>query len=176
MKENKRRCSERLKLRNVRKNQEVENKNEENNDIKRAVQEALRDLHRTKDANNPLKHRAHVCIVCDAFIIGTESINSLKTRDLKVHRQRLGVEEYRKYYGEEALHPDLEKQYSVKGLEGMLLSPRARQDASGFSCCACCFSAMRPTLALKNPPKFSIANGFATGCLPERIRYTKKWC
>ena len=56
LKENKRRCSERLKLRNVRKNQEVKDENEENDDIKHAVQEALRDLHRTKEANNPRKH------------------------------------------------------------------------------------------------------------------------
>ena len=161
-------------MRNFRNHQEVKDDDEENDDIQRAIQEGLRDLHCTKDANNSLKHRVHVCIICDAVIIGTESINSLKSRDLKVHRQRLGVEEYRKYYGEEALHQDLEKQYSVKGFEGMLLSPRARHDASGFPCCACCFSAMRPTLALKNPPKFSIANGFATGCVPERIRYTKK--
>ena len=174
LEKNKRRCSERLRLRNFRNHQEVKDDDEEDDDIQRALQEGLRELHRTKDANNPLKHRVHVCIICDALIIGTESINSLKRTDLKVHRQRLGVEGYRKYYGEESLHPDLEKQYSVKGFEGMLLSPRARHDASGFPCCTCCFGAMRPTLALKNPPKFAIANGFATGCVPERIRYTKK--
>ena len=98
----------------------------------------------------------------------------MKRNDLKVHRKRLGVEEYRNFHGKDALHPDLKKQYSVKGFEGMLLSPRAKHDVSGFPCCTCCFSAMRPTMALKNPPKFSVANGFPTGCIPERISYREK--
>ena len=150
------------------------NKDDDKDHIQSAMKEGLEELHRTKDDDNPLRHRVHVCIVCDAVIIGTGSINRLKRNDLKVHRKRLGVEEYRNFHGKDALHPDLEKQYSVKGFEGMLLSPRARHDVSGFPCCTCCFSAMRPTMALKNPPKFSVANGFATGCIPERISYRKK--
>ena len=173
---NERWCSDRLRKKTARNEatKMVLNNDDENYHIQNAMKEGLEELHCTKHDNNPLKHRVHVCIVCDAVIIGTESINRLKQQHLKAHRERLGVKEYRKYHGKDALHPELEKQYSVKGLEGMILSPRARHDVSGFPCCTCCFSAMRPSMALKDPPKFLLANGFATGSIPKRISYMKK--
>ena len=42
------------------------------NVIDRATKEAKQFLHRTQDPENPPKHRAIVCIICDRFIIGTE--------------------------------------------------------------------------------------------------------
>ena len=41
-----------------------------------AMKEARRFLHRTQDPAKPHKHRATVCIICDRFIIGTETTES----------------------------------------------------------------------------------------------------
>ena len=51
--------------------------------VQSAMREGLEELHRTKHDNNPLRHRVHVCIVCDAVIIGTENINRLKKTGLE---------------------------------------------------------------------------------------------
>ena len=138
------------------------------------MQGALETLHRTKDDRTPLKHRVHVCIVCDSVILGTEAVNRLKPHHLKVHRECLGVEEHRKFFGEDGLHPELERQYSVDGFPGMILSPRSRNDPLGYPCCTCCFGTMRPSMAEANPPKFSLANFYATGSIPRRISYKTK--
>ncbi len=48
------------------------------NVINHSMKESLKYLHRTKDPENPLKHRAIVCIICDRFImIGIEAIHKL---------------------------------------------------------------------------------------------------
>jgi hypothetical protein len=39
--------------------------------------EALKFLHRTQNAENPHKHKSIVCVNCDRFIIGTETIHYL---------------------------------------------------------------------------------------------------
>jgi hypothetical protein len=54
------------------------------NVIDPATKEAKQLLHRTQDPKNPHKHGATVCIICDHFIIGTESIHKL-TKETLVH-------------------------------------------------------------------------------------------
>ena len=68
-------------------------------------------------------HKAPVCIVCDHFIIGVETICKLRPDQLLKHKHRISVESYEKHY-KMKLPTELVKQYEVEGLEGMLLSPR----------------------------------------------------
>ena len=67
------------------------------NVIDRAKKEAKQFLHRTRDPANPHKHRATVCIICDCFIIGKETIHKLTKEDIGAHSERLGVKGYDEY-------------------------------------------------------------------------------
>jgi hypothetical protein len=77
---------------------------EEHNDgmtnvINWSMKEATKILHRTQDtANTPHKHRVIVCIICNHFIIGTETIHKLKKDKVSAHSKRLSIESYKKYY------------------------------------------------------------------------------
>ncbi len=95
------------------------------NVIDHATKEAKPFLHRTQDPANPHKHRTIVCIICDCFIIGTETIHKLTKEDIGAHSGRLGVKSYEEYY-QTALKVKVKKQYQVQGLQDMLLSPRSR--------------------------------------------------
>ena len=74
------------------------NKQDMTNVINCATKEAKQYLHRTQDAENPHMHRAIVCIVCDRFIIGMETIHKLTKEDIGVHSGRLGVKCYKEFY------------------------------------------------------------------------------
>lgn len=138
--------------------------------IKRAVKIAKRHLHRTKIQDEPTKHQCHVCIVCDRIILGTESLRVMTKKKLKEHKHRLGVHEYEQYHGIK-LPEILVKQYRVKGCPGMLLSPRARRIRNGWTTCAQCKSSMTKRHVAKfSPPVNSIANGFAGGQMPNKIK------
>ena len=115
-----------------------------------------------------------MCIVCDSVILGTEAVNHLKPHHLKVHRERPGVEEYKKLYGEDGLHQELERQYAVDGFPSMILSRRSRNDPSGCPCCTCCFCATRPSIAEANQPKFSLDHGYVTGLIQRGISFKTK--
>ena len=60
--------------------------------INKSVKQAKKYLHRTKHEDDGSEHKANVCIVCDCFIIGTESIRYLRTNAIKKHNHRIGVE------------------------------------------------------------------------------------
>ena len=68
-----RRCSDRLRKKTSRNEERkmARDKDDDKYHIQSAMKEGLGELHRTKYDNNPLRHRVHVCIVCDAVIIGT---------------------------------------------------------------------------------------------------------
>jgi hypothetical protein len=68
------------------------------NTIDHATKEAKQFLHRTQDPANPHQHRATVCIICDCFIIGIETIPKLTKGDTRAHSKRLGVKSYEEYY------------------------------------------------------------------------------
>jgi hypothetical protein len=117
-----------------------------------------------------------VCIICDQFIIGTETIHKLKIDQIAKHKNRLSVKKYEQYY-RQALKAEVRKQYqvNVKDLKGMLLSPRSRQYRDGFATCACCYKGMSYNKATKTtPPKFAIANGFVIGSFPQVLEWTDK--
>jgi hypothetical protein len=131
-------------------------------------------LTRTKivdDDDKQQRHRAIGCVVCDEFIIGTEEQCNITKDQLLEHRERLGVESYEEYHGE--MDEVLQKQYEIKGLEGILLSRRfGKDDANQFTVCSSCKKALNSNSATsKNPPKYSIANGFAIGAIPETIEF-----
>jgi hypothetical protein len=98
------------------------NRDDMTNVIDCATKEAKQFLHRTQDPANTHKHRATVCIICDCFIIGTETIHKLTKEDIGAHSERLGVKSYEEYY-QTALKSEVKKQYQVQGLQDMLLSP-----------------------------------------------------
>ena len=141
--------------------------------IATAMKQAKQVLHRTKDESNPSRHRAHVCIICDCFILGTDSIKHLKENDIKQHIHRIGVASYEKYY-KTKLHEDLVKQYHVPRLPGLLLSPRSRKTDRGYETCSTCYAGMqRWCITRHRPPRYSIANGFVIGSIPpEAIHFT----
>ncbi|KAL7524887.1 hypothetical protein ACHAXR_002212, partial [Thalassiosira sp. AJA248-18] len=138
--------------------------------VAKAKAEALKYLHRTQvgDTN---RHQAHVCVVCDCYIIGTETVKRLNQKQLKVHEERLGVEKYKKFYNLRDVPDDLRNYYKLKGFPSMLLSPRSNKTNKGFSCCTTCHEGMRASNKDKKPPKLSIANGFVIGEFP-RLTYT----
>ena len=134
----------------------------------RATMEAKQYLHRTQDAENPHMHRAIVCIECDRFIIGMETIHKLTKEDIGVQSGRLGVKSYKEFY-QTTLKDEVKRQYQVQGLQDMLLSPRSRKYPDGYATCSICYSAMQPQMASKKtPPKFATANGFVIGSFHKR--------
>ena len=144
--------------------------------VERAIKEAKHILHRTQNNQVPHSHRAIVCIICDCFIIGIETIHKLKIDQIAKHRERLSVKKYEEYYGQ-ALKAEVIKQYQVniEGLKELLLSPRSRRYHDGFATCACCYKGMSSNKATKtSPPKFAIANGFVIGSLPQVLQWTDK--
>ena len=123
------------------------------------------------DEDGHRMHHAPVCIICDEFILGTEKICYLTKEQIVKHRNRLSVESYVEAHGR-SLPQSLVEQYQVVGMEGMLLSPRAPCKDEKYMTCSFCKSGMKSCNANKdNPPKLSIANGFAIGSLPEVLKY-----
>ncbi len=62
------------------------------NAIKRSMKKAKQILHRTQEPANPHCHRAIVHIICDRFIIGTETIRKLTNDQISKHSKRLSVQ------------------------------------------------------------------------------------
>ncbi len=59
------------------------------NAIKCSMKKAKRILHWTQDPENPHCHRAVVCIICNWFIIGTETIHKQANKQISQHSKRL---------------------------------------------------------------------------------------
>ncbi len=92
------------------------------NVIDQATKEAKQFLQRTRDPENPHSHREIKCIICDCFIIGTETIHKLTKKDIGAHSERLCVKSYEEYY-QTTIKAEVKRQYNVQGLTDMLLSP-----------------------------------------------------
>ncbi len=88
-------------------------------------------------------HRAHVCVICNRFIIGTEKLCELTKEGIEKHRGRISVESFETYYGI-SLKPDLIKQYQIYNMPGLLLSPRYQRRNNTFDSCKNCANGMRP--------------------------------
>ncbi len=117
-----------------------------------------------------------MCIICDWFIIGIETIHKLTNNQISKYSNRLSVQTFKSYHGQ-VLNPELRKQYQVNvdGLKDMLLSPQSRKYNNGYATCACCYKEMCPNLANKRTPsKFAIANGFVIGSFPQEKEFNNK--
>ena len=90
--------------------------------ILKATAEVLKYLHQTHIKGTNL-HKANVCVVCDCYIIGTEPVRRLNKKRLSLHNERLGVENYKKFYKVNDIPKDLSNYYKVKEYPDMLLSP-----------------------------------------------------
>eukprot|EP00985_Skeletonema_marinoi_P025535 scaffold18877_cov80-Skeletonema_marinoi.AAC.1 len=76
-------------------------------------------------------HQVKVCVVCDRVIIGEEKVCNISTERLEENRHRISVDVYEEFY-RKTLHPLLVEQYSVEGLDRLLLSPRAYREGDNF--------------------------------------------
>jgi hypothetical protein len=71
--------------------------------------EALKFLHET----NMLKILTNInqlCVICDRFIIGTETIHYLSKESIIEHNHRISVKSYETYYGK--LSNEVKHQYN----------------------------------------------------------------
>ncbi len=121
------------------------------------------------------RHRAHVCVICDCLIIGLEPVKYVDKETLLQHSEKLCVSQYEEYYDGIPLNSELVRQYQVDDfdLKHLLLSPRARIRDEGYECCESCFCSLKSTKKNDSakPPKFSIANGFAIGHIPDTLYF-----
>ena len=101
--------------------------------------------------NDPNKRKQHVCAVCDTVRIGSKELTSMSEEELLSKETRIGLGAFREHYGIE-LHPELVRQYEREGLEGLLLSPRARKlDDGSVEVCESCRNSLRRSQ--ESPPK-----------------------
>ena len=94
--------------------------------VEKRVKESLKQIHRTKSDDDPMLHKAFVCIICNSIIHGTTPLCCLKRDHIRKHKHRLSVESYEKYY-KTSLPESLKEDYHVPGFPGFLLSRRLRR-------------------------------------------------
>jgi hypothetical protein len=111
--------------------------------------EAFKFLHRTQNTENPHKHQSIVCVICDNFIIGTETIHCLSKESIFEHNHRISVKSYETYHGK--LTNEVKHQHTIndRNLRDLLLSPQSRKTQNRYSTCSCCFSGMQPQMKKK---------------------------
>lgn len=124
--------------------------------------------------------QANICVVCDRLIIGLEDVKKISKENLILNENCLSVAQYEEHFSL-SLKTELIKQYEVNDsdLKGLLLSPRAKSVSEGkhYHCCTSCFTSLTKSRTednSTNPPKFSIANGFAIGHIPHILRFKTK--
>ena len=101
--------------------------------------------------NDPNKPQQQVCTVCDTVRIGSKELTSMSKKELLSNETRIGLGAFQEHYGIE-LHPDLVRQYEREGLEGLLLSKRARKlDDGSVEVCESCKNSLRRIQ--ESPPK-----------------------
>ena len=139
------------------------------NAVKISMKNAVKFLHRTKDEQDPSFHQMPVCLVCDCFIIGTERVHRMTKKTIQKYKPALSVHSYQVFHNV-TLNQELVRQYRVKGLGGMLLSPRAGRTKKGYSVCSSCYRSLKDSKPSNvKTPKYSIANGFVIGSFPKCI-------
>lgn len=89
-----------------------------------------------------------VCVCCDNFIIGTERVHRMKKKSLEKYKPALGVRSYEEFHNER-MHPVLVQQYTVRGLPGMLLSPRANRNKKGYTMCSSCYTSLKKKISIQ---------------------------
>jgi len=117
------------------------------------------------------KQAPKICIFCDVFIIGTMVPNWISKDLILQHSHRIDVNRWKEISGNNDLNLILRSQYLFpeEGFENLLLSPRSMKDPTTgkFLCCSTCCSSFRKEYIYSSPPKFSFANNFLIGLLPD---------
>ena len=83
-------------------------------DIKKSKETALKYLHRKLDPKTG-KNQANVCIIRDCFILSTQKLKRLNMKQLRVHADRLGVDQYVSFYKIDKVPTSLCNYYKVPG-------------------------------------------------------------
>ena len=141
-------------------------------EVKRLLKEMSEKEENEYIENNPDKRSAVVCVVCDCIVLDGDEMDHVDKNDLLQSCDKLSVTAYREHFGYESLNEEeLIRQYQVldEDLHGYLLSPRSKLSKDGYQCCSSC----KLSLSTKTEacPKYSIANGFAIGCIPNVIKF-----
>jgi len=111
----------------------------------------------------------NICIVCDSFIIGTQSKHWISKEVIIKHADRLSIERWMKVAQTNTINPILRSQYPYpeEGFENLLFSPRFRKHNDRFLSCSTCYWSLRETQVKSASPKYSFANNFLIGRLPD---------
>ena len=149
------------------------NTNQKWNPMQRA---RIHDQSAMQVEGKPNAFRVPVCVLCDRLIIGCETIHKIKHENLQKQSARISVTSYEDYY-QVKMSDELVSQYHINDLEGLLLSPRAKQGEteSGivYDACSNCTNSWAKK-GCDSPPKHAIANGFAIGHVPESVIVNEK--
>jgi len=139
--------------------------------VSREVHEAIRDVVRSRLWGDDMNEVT--CAVCDRLVVASDA-------DTHALTGLLLAQIVRKLKLPGDLPPLLREQYDCSGLlclpqlGGVGLSPRGvRREADGraLACiCHACYTSVRRTGRKTTPPRFSIANGFYVGALPDHLR------
>jgi len=165
------------------KEREVESSNDQPRSREERILEATRLANRMACPGKKGFFQANICIVCDCHIIGTEKICYLTKDDLFKNDHRIGLKSYNDYYTKEGYsellqESELVKQYTVDGMEGLLLSRRSRHTTENgidtYEACQSCHKSIKKSFRNKSPPKFAIANGYVIGQIPGVIEIRDK--
>jgi len=112
----------------------------------------------------------NICIICDRYIIGTSTLHWISKERIIQHSHRLSVDRWKTVSGLTEINPILRQQYLLNedGFENILLSPRSRKnDNNCYLCCSTCDGSLRKAYINSSPPKYSFANNFLIGTLPD---------
>ena len=86
--------------------------------------------------------------------------------------EKLGIETFEKNFNCK-IPSELKRQYDCsitdKELNGLLLSKRSKRNKKGYMCCSSCHTSLLNNKNVKGPPRYSIANGFLIGHIPENV-------
>ena len=120
---------------------------------------------------NQRSHKACVCVICDRFIKGTNTVKFVSSQQLRRHSHVLDVEFFNNCTNN-PINDTLRKQYRVddEELKDLLLSPRSTKTNDGYMCCNTCYTFVaRKNSDETKPPKDAISNGNAIGSIPTNI-------
>ena len=113
-----------------------------NVDRKGPLKKALEYLTRTKVQGSDSDHQPCVCVICDSFIIGTETICYLSKEQILKKTSYLHLSYLENMIGEK-IPSTLHNQYKVQNdedLSELLLSPRAPVVDNHFMSCKLCYN------------------------------------
>ena len=138
--------------------------------LKHTVYHTVEPLHIDDNSVDIEKLCPNICIFCDRYIIGTSKLNWISKDRILKHSSRISVDRWKTVTGLSSMNPILRGQYlfDEEGFENLLLSPRSRKNANNcYLCCSTCDGSLKDENIYSAPPKYSFANNFVIGTLPD---------